>query len=113
MTIIKIFKKQGRITAITASGHTDFGEEGSDILCASISSIIQTAALGIKELVTKDVILKCDNDIPLYSIVMPDNLPEKKYSDADLILKTCMLGLKDLADGYHKFIKMEVKNDVY
>lgn len=113
MTTIKIFKTNGKLYGLSACGHTGFEEYGNDILCASISSIIQTAGLGIRELVTKDVNLICKEEPPKFEIILPKNLSESKYLQAELILNTCILGLLDLQSGYPKNIKVEVKNDVY
>lgn len=113
MTTIKICKKNGRYTSVIATGHTGFGDFGSDILCASISAIIQTAGLGLKKLVTDRVELVVDEKQPMYKIILPDDLSEQLYPQAELILKTCILGLRDLQSGYSKYLKVEVKNYVY
>ncbi|MBQ7307336.1 MAG: ribosomal-processing cysteine protease Prp, partial [Clostridia bacterium] len=107
------FKKNDKLKGIKVSGHTGFGEYGSDILCASISSIVQTAGLGLRELVSQKISMKIDPKIPLFEIILPDTLLTQQYLQAELILDTCILGLKDLQSGYPKNIKLEVKNDVY
>ena len=112
-TKIKISKKDGKLVGLSAQGHTGFGEYGSDILCACVSSIIQTAGLGIRELVCKDVILNICEKTPKFEIILPQNLSSTQYPQAELILKTAIVGLEDLQSGYPKNIKMEVKNDVY
>lgn len=113
MTTIKIFMQNDKIQSVSAVGHSGYGNYGSDILCASISAIVQTAGLGIKTLVSQDVILFTDENKPEFKITLPDNLSNFQYSQAKLILDTCILGLKDLQSGYPKNIKLEVKNDVY
>lgn len=113
MTTIKIFKKNNKLTGIKVSGHTGFGEYGQDILCASISSIVQTAGLGLRNLVSQKISMKINPNIPSFEIKLPSDLLMQQYLQAELILNTCILGLEDLQSGYPKNIKLEVKNDVY
>ena len=113
MTTIRISKENGKINSVYAYGHTDYDERYRDILCASISILIQTSGKAIERFVTDKVELVIDEKQPMYKIILPRDLSEQLYSQAELILKTCILGLKDLASGYPKYIKVEVKNYVY
>ena len=113
MTTIKVSKKNGKFTEIKAVGHTGYSEEGTDILCASVSTLIQSTALGLIKLVSKDVELYVNEITPEFKIIIPTNLSSSQYSQAELLIKSCLLGLEDLASGYPKNLKMEVKNDVY
>ena len=47
MTNVKVVKQNGSITEVTCDGHTGYGVEGEDIVCAALSSIVQTALLGV------------------------------------------------------------------
>ena len=49
MTKIKFFKTNNNYFKIEATGHTGYAKSGEDILCASISSILQAGALGINK----------------------------------------------------------------
>jgi uncharacterized protein YsxB (DUF464 family) len=113
MTTVIISKKNGRLFSLSVTGHTGFDEAGKDILCASISTLVQTAGQGIKKFVTKDVILDMNVKQPRFFIRLPDNLSEQQYLQAELILNTCILGINDLRSGYQNYIKVEVKNNVY
>ena len=43
MTDVKITKKDGSIVSVVCDGHTGYGVEGEDIVCAALSSVVQTA----------------------------------------------------------------------
>ena len=43
MTVIRIGKKNGKIVSVECDGHTGYGVEGEDVVCAALSSIVQTA----------------------------------------------------------------------
>ena len=47
MTKVVISKKDNKIFEVECDGHTNYGEKGEDIVCASLSSIVQTAVLGL------------------------------------------------------------------
>lgn len=109
MTRICIGKKNGKIVSIDCDGHTGYGVEGEDIVCASLSSIVQTAVLGLMGIVGLDVKLKRNDKEGKLSAVLPENLSERKRHDADIILETMLMGVADLYEGYSDFIELEVK----
>ena len=47
MTHIVITKKNGQIKSVECDGHTGYGVEGEDIVCSALSSVVQTAVLGL------------------------------------------------------------------
>ena len=55
ITITMHRDKEYRYTGFTISGHADYAEEGSDIVCAAVSALSQTALLGLMEYASKDV----------------------------------------------------------
>ena len=83
MTNIVITKKDNDITCVECSDHTGFADFGKDIVCAGVSSITQTAVLGVQTLTN--------------------------FEKAQTILKTMLLGLEDLEKQYPKYIKLEDK----
>ena len=110
MTTVKIKKTKGKFQSIEVFGHTDYSYAGNDIVCSAVSSIIQTAGLGLKQLVNKSIVVEINEKKPSYKILL-NNLSENDYSKADLILSTAILGLNDVAKEYPKNLKMEVTNN--
>ena len=100
MTKIKVFRKDGHIVALEVKGHTGFKEEGSDVLCAGISVLTQSALLGLLEVAKVNTESK-KGDGYLYFQIADYTL------ESDAILNTMYLSLKDLASGYKRHIKME------
>lgn len=104
MTRVTLSLSDGHIVAVEAKGHTGYADSGSDIICAAVSSVIQTALLGLKELCqfkTESVI----RDGYIKFSVSPAS--EKDYIMSDAILGTMRLGIEDLAGGYPKHIILE------
>lgn len=111
MIAVEIKKnEQGFIKGFTVSGHSDYGEHGSDIVCSAVSALTQTALLGLKNIANikvlysiKDGFLSCD-------------IPEIKDRDEMLkscaILDTMVLGLMNIKKNYSPFITIAILEEV-
>lgn len=106
MTSVKIERENGHITKVECDGHTDYGEEGEDIVCAALSSVVQTAVLGLMSVVGINVELKRDDVRGYLYLKLPGLLGQQRH-DADIILDTMLCGVADLHEGFSKFIKLE------
>lgn len=109
MTKVVVSKVGGHIVAVSADGHTGYGVEGEDIVCAALSSVIQTAVLGLMRVAGINVELKTDERNGYLSAKLPEKLSEADRNNADMILETMLCGIADLNEGYSDFIELEVK----
>ena len=108
MTDIKITKKANRVVKVECQGHTGYGEEGEDIVCAALSSIVQTALLGLLAVAKIKVEFHRDDNEGKLIFGLPDNLSKDKEHDASIILDTMLCGICDLREGFSDFINLEV-----
>lgn len=108
MTIVKVTRKNGHVVSLRADGHTGYGVEGEDIVCAALSSVIQTAVLGLMRVAGINVGFETDVDGGVLELVIPD-LSDNDRHNADMILDTMLCGIADLHEGYSDFIELEVK----
>ncbi|MBQ0017460.1 MAG: ribosomal-processing cysteine protease Prp [Clostridiales bacterium] len=113
MTDIKIFKLNKNIKCIQCLGHSGYAEKGEDIVCAGISSIVQTAVLGLLTVAKINVELLKDDETGYLKAKLPENLTEEENHDAQVILNTMLCGLSDLRETYSNFINLEVIENVY
>lgn len=110
MTNIKITRNtDGKISKVVCDGHTNYGVSGEDIVCSAISSIVQTAVLGILCVVGVNLNLKRDEQKGFLSFDVPNNLTEAESHDIEVILSTMVCGISDLRQGYSDFIELEVE----
>ena len=49
MTRVEFFDHEGRITGFCCSGHSGYAEEGSDIVCAAVSTAAKLAECTIND----------------------------------------------------------------
>ena len=110
MTQITFKKKGNDFISLEISGHTSYGVDGEDIVCAGISCISQTAVLGIFNVAKVNAIYSVEDSGHLY-LELPDNISQKEQEVCNIILQTALLGLNDLKEGYSDFIELEVIED--
>ena len=110
MTTIKIKIKNKYIVSVECSEHTGFADYGKDIVCAGVSSITQTAVLGIKELTNQKHKYVVDEKSGYLKLEMIDiDESSADFKNAQVILNTMLLGVKNLQKQYPKYIKLEDK----
>lgn len=97
ITITLHRNKEFRITGFEISGHSGYSEAGSDIVCAAISVLGQTALLGLLDYDEKHVQYSID-DGALTVHVMKDGIVPQA------ILHTMELGLKEISKQYSEYV---------
>lgn len=101
MTIAEFYKKNGEITGFKVKGHSGYDEEGSDIVCASISSAVMMTA----NLITDIFGYKADVSVVGDTISLKTNIP------CDKILQGLYTGLemqlKAIAGEFRKNLKVK------
>ena len=108
MTKVKVFKKGSDFTRITCDGHTGYGVEGEDIVCAALSSIVQTASLGMLSVAGANIHIKRNDKEGFFEIIIPEQLPDNVAHDVQVIFATMMCGITDLHEEYSDCIDLEV-----
>lgn len=109
MTNVTIEKKGNSIKKIVCDGHTGYGVEGEDIVCSALSSIVQTALMGILVVAGVNAKTERDEERGYLAIEIPNGLSAEKQHDVDVITNTMLLGISDLNEGFSDFIELEVK----
>lgn len=105
MVKVDIFEDDaGRIAAFQVEGHAGFAEAGTDVVCAAVSALAQTAVLGLEHhLVTPPAVEVADGPLRCQ---LPD-LPVADRERAEVILRTMCLGLTAIAETYHKYLRIK------
>jgi len=99
MTEIKIFRNSlGHIVKGELSGHTMSGPEGSDIVCASVSSVLYMALNGIENVVKEKFGYEIGDGYAYF--VLSADIDDDKRKDTDILLESMVLFFKDLSEQY-------------
>ena len=108
MTKITIFKKEGKIYAYKIKGHSGFAEEGKDIVCSAISTAGQMTLLGLCEVLN----VKVQSDIQdgYMQVEVLENFENERVQ---VLMETFEKTINNFAKQYVKYVKMEVRKNVY
>ena len=105
MIKIEIFRNQGgKVSGFKVQGH--HGEYGTDIVCAGVSSLAQTALLGIERHLHREMDYEvASGDLKMKLKGVPDDLTEA-------ILETMVLGLAEISTLYPKDVHISEVQEV-
>lgn len=108
MTVVKVKRVDNKIVSVECDGHTGYAVEGEDIVCSALSSIVQTAILGLLQVAKLNINYEIlDNNAHL-KVTLPSKMTSNERHDADIILETMFLGVYDLNQGFSDFVELEV-----
>lgn len=108
MTKVIITRQDNHIVRVECTGHTGYAEQGEDIVCAALSSIVQTALLGLMQVAGINAEYSRNDKEGYLRVDLPElNIARRR--DADMILETMLIGVDDLYQTYSDFIELEVK----
>ena len=109
MTEINIYRKGKDIVKYLVDGHTDYKDQGEDILCAAVSALSMNALNGLTDVIgiqvgyeVRDGYLEC---------ILPEELSEEERKSANVLLEALVLSFENLEEQYGKYItirKLEV-----
>ncbi len=92
MIEVKIFTEaDGKTSGFEVTGHAGTAAHGKDIVCAGVSSLSQSALLGVGEYLKRDVDYRAaSGDLYVKLKEAPDELTEA-------IFQTMLLGIREIA----------------
>lgn len=102
MTEICVYRKGQTIVKYTLRGHTGLAEQGEDIVCAAVSAVSMATLNGLTDVIAIPVGYEMAEGY--LECILPDNLSEEERHDADVLLHTMVLSLKNLEEQYGEYI---------
>jgi uncharacterized protein YsxB (DUF464 family) len=91
-----------KLRSISSEGHAGFADEGEDIVCAAVSTLMQALLVGLEDVLgLKDVKLARDAKRPRMTVEWADG-----GVSAQQIASTVLLSLKGVARSYPAFVSI-------
>ena len=87
MSLVKFVKRGNDICSFEIDGHTNYGVEGEDVVCAGLSCIAQTAVLGIFNVAQVNASYVIDEERGYLHLELPDDLTDKEREICNIILQ--------------------------
>ena len=99
----------GFIQKFTISGHSGYGESGSDIICAAISVLGQTAIGALNDLALLDAeyLIEETRAYLECAVMAPEDMASGQYQIANTIMDMFELGCRQVCESYgKKYVKI-------
>nr|MBQ4318473.1 ribosomal-processing cysteine protease Prp [Clostridia bacterium] len=112
MTKLTFFKRNGKYYGFEEKGHTGYGEEGNDVLCAALSSMTMLIINAIEVAYASDVQYTIDEKTTDIKVIAYGALPEfesderKNYAISGLI-EAYYLQINDLLEDYYDYLDVD------
>jgi len=97
-----------RHDVFTASGHAEFAERNSDIVCAATSAIIQNAVMGIIHVAK--IAATVDKSDGKLVVTYPVDMTHAQQHDKKTLVATMILGLRDIARQFPNNVTLKEEN---
>lgn len=107
MLKIEVCYKDSSIKGFIVKGHADYAPEGQDIVCAGVSAITQTALIGLLKHLENKPSYKIDKGN--LEVFLADDIGDKDFDKAQIILSTMLAGLQSLQESYSEFVEIEMR----
>ena len=118
MTKIVFYRSGGVFWGFEEQGHSGFGEEGNDILCAALSAMTMLIINSIEIAYASDVEYEIDEATTDIRVKCKAALPEfedaerKRYAVSGIFC-AYYYQLNDMLEEYYDFLDVSVKNIDY
>ena len=104
MTRVEFFNQDGRIQGFCCSGHSGYAEEGTDVVCAAVTTAVQFAIAVIVDTLGERATVKEDADAAKISLKLPTSCEQEDTVQA--ALTGMMLTLCWVRDQYPDYIEV-------
>lgn len=107
MTTVEFFEQDEKLSGFSVSGHSGYGEEGTDIVCAAVSTAVKFAEATITDVLGVKAKTKVNEAEARITLKLPANYENEDAVQA--VLVGMLLTLVSLRDDYPDYIEvMEV-----
>jgi uncharacterized protein len=92
----------GTIRQFTASGHSGYGEAGSDIICAAISAIASTVIGSLQDLAGLEPACRLEDGLIDCRLPDPAGMKPDQFRTARTLMDAMALGCRQIQNSYGK-----------
>ena len=100
MTKVEFFTQDDRITGFCCSGHSGYGEAGTDIVCAAVSAAVNLTECTVNDVLGLEASVKVRQKDASITLKLPANLGQTHESTCQTLLAALMVHFVQLAEEY-------------
>ena len=118
MTKVVFFRNDGIFYGFRETGHTGYGEEGDDVLCAALSAMTMLLINSINVVFAGELDYTVDEGATEIMVQSKSALPEfeederKRYAISGLFM-SYYIQLNDLMEEYYDYLQVEIIDKEY
>lgn len=118
MTKVVFFRSGGTYYGFREQGHTGYGEEGDDVLCAALSAMTMLIINSLNVVFDAELDYIINEDATEIIVQSQSALPEfeederKRYAVSGLFM-SYLVQLQDLTEEFYKFLEVDVIDKEY
>ena len=106
MTSVIFHTVEERIIGFDAQGHSGYGEEGEDIVCAAVTSAVRLVEATVNDVMGLCASVKVDQQTAAISFRLPGGLAPTAESTCQNLMAGLMVYLAQLHDEYPEHIEV-------
>ena len=106
MTSVIFHTVEERIIGFDAQGHSGYGEEGEDIVCAAVTSAVRLVESTVNDVMGLCAAVKVNEKDASISLRLPGGLAQTAESTCQNLLTGLMVYLAELHDEYPDHIEV-------
>ena len=100
MTTVSFHLEGSRIVGFTCEGHSGFGPEGADIICAAVTSTVRLVECAVNDVLGLGAAVRVDEASARISLKLPGGLSQTAESTCQTLLTAMMVYLAELREEY-------------
>jgi len=104
MTRVEFFTEGERINGFAVTGHSGYGEAGTDIVCAAVSAVVTMAEATINDVCGAKAKVRVREENASVRLTLPASCDEEEAVQA--VLAGMMLTLISMRDDYPDYIEV-------
>ena len=109
MTTVSFLVEQARIVGFDVQGHSGWGQEGEDIVCAAVTSAVRLTECAVNDVLGLEAPVKVNQQDASVTLKLPRNLAGEADQVCQTLLAALMVYLVQLQEEYPEHINvMEV-----
>mgnify|MGYP002795661966 CR=1 FL=1 len=100
MTTVTFHMEGERIVGFTVQGHSGYADEGSDIICAAVTSAVRLTECAVNDVLGLEAAVKVKQKDASISLKLPSALGQTNESTCQTLLAALMVHFVQLAEEY-------------
>ncbi len=106
MTTVSFHLEGSRITGFEVQGHSGYADEGSDIVCAAVTSAVRLCECAINDVLGLEASVKVRQKDASISLKLPGGLGQTNESTCQTLLTALMVHFTELHEEYPENISV-------